>query len=91
MSYFTYILRCADDTLYTGITTDVERRVFEHNHSEKGAKYTRMRRPVELVYNEKYASRSEACKREYSIKQLTREEKESLLSGNNPWGNLSGL
>lgn len=80
MSYFTYILRCTDNTLYTGITTDVERRVFEHNHDDKKwARYTRARRPVELVYNEKHASRSEACKREYVIKQLTREEKEELI------------
>lgn len=80
MPYFTYILRCADDTLYTGITTDVERRVFEHNHdNKKWAKYTRTRRPVELVYIEKYASRSEACQREYEIKQMKKGEKESLI------------
>lgn len=77
--YFTYILRCADNTLYTGITTDIDRRVSEHNTSEKWARYTRARRPVELVYQEKHASRSEACKREYAIKQMTREEKERLI------------
>lgn len=80
MSYFTYILRCADNTLYTGITTNLERRVFEHNHAERWAKYTKMRRPVELIYHEKHVSRSKACKREYVIKQLTKEEKERLIS-----------
>jgi putative endonuclease len=80
MTYFTYILRCADDTLYTGITTDLERRVQEHDSDDaKWAKYTRIRRPVELVYHEKHASRSEACKREYAIKQMKREEKLRLL------------
>jgi putative endonuclease len=80
MTYFTYILRCADDTLYTGITTDLERRVWEHASDDaKWAKYTRVRRPVELVYHEKHASRSEACKREYAIKQMKREEKLRLL------------
>lgn len=77
--YFTYILRCADDTLYTGITTDIERRVFEHNNTDKWAKYTKIRRPVELIYIEKYASRSEACQREYEIKQMKKGEKESLI------------
>lgn len=78
-SYFTYILRCADDTLYTGITTDIERRLAEHNQDEKWAKYTRMRRPVELIYNENYSTRSEASKREYEIKQMTKKEKEELV------------
>lgn len=78
--YSTYILRCADNTLYTGITTDVERRIVEHNHDDKKwARYTRARRPVELVYSEKHASRSEACRREYEIKRMTREEKENLV------------
>lgn len=81
MPYFTYILRCADGTLYTGITTDLERRVWEHDSDDrKWAKYTRIRRPVELVYSEKHASRSEACKREYEIKQMTRERKILLIS-----------
>ena len=79
MPYFLYILRCADTTLYTGITTDLERRIIEHNESEKWAKYTKMRRPVELIYSEEYDSRSEASKREYEIKQMTRIEKELLV------------
>ncbi len=80
MPYSTYILRCADDTLYTGITTDLDRRVQEHNTDDKkGAKYTKNRRPVELIYSEEYENRSEASKREYAIKQLSREEKLRLI------------
>lgn len=79
--WFVYILRCADDTLYTGITTDVARRVDEHNGLSKtaGAKCTRARRPVQLVYNEKQKDRSSAGKREWEIKQLTRKGKEVLV------------
>ena len=77
--YFVYILRCADDTLYTGITTDLERRVDEHNNSVKGAKYTRARRPVELVYSEELGNRSLASKREFSIKKMSRKEKITLF------------
>lgn len=80
MSYFVYIVKCCDDTLYTGITTDVERRVEEHNNSDKGAKYTKLRRPVELVYTEKRDNRSEASKREYAIKQLSRLQKFELIN-----------
>jgi len=80
MSYFIYILKCSDDTLYTGITTDIERRVDEHNNSVKGAKYTKLRRPVELVYSEKSENRSSASKREYTIKKLTRKEKLELIN-----------
>ena len=76
--HYVYILRCADDTLYTGWTTDVERRVAVHN-SGKGAKYTRARLPVELVYTEEFDDKVEAQKREYAIKQLARAEKESLI------------
>ncbi len=79
MSYFVYMVRCSDDTLYTGIATDVQRRLEEHNNSPKGAKYTRVRRPVELVYTQELEDRSSACKREYEIKQLKREEKLRLL------------
>ncbi len=78
--YSTYILRCADSTLYTGITTDLDRRVIEHNTDDrKWAKYTKNRRPVDLIYSEGYNNRSEASKREYAIKQLTREEKMKLI------------
>ncbi|MGM0471056.1 MAG: GIY-YIG nuclease family protein [Bacillota bacterium] len=79
MGHFTYILECADKTLYTGYTTDLERRIREHN-SGNGAKYTRGRRPVELVYSEEYATRSKAQQREYEIKQYSRQEKLELVS-----------
>lgn len=80
MSYFVYILECSDNTLYTGIATDVSRRVDEHNNSDKGAKYTRIRRPVKLVYTEELDDRSSASKREYAIKKLPREEKLKLIN-----------
>lgn len=80
MSYFVYILKCSDETLYTGIATDVDRRLEEHNTSPKGAKYTRVRRPVSLVYTEELEDRSSACRREYAIKQLKREEKLELIN-----------
>jgi putative endonuclease len=74
-----YIVRCADDTLYTGIAKDVARRVQEHNsNGALAASYTRARRPVVLVYQEAAVSRSEALKREYQIKQMSRNEKERL-------------
>lgn len=73
-----YILRCADGTLYTGITTDVERRFAEHS-SGKGAKYTRGRAPLELVYSEECGDKSTALKRELEIKSLSREEKMKLI------------
>ena len=72
-----YILRCGDGTLYTGITTDVEARLAVHR-SGKGAKYTRGRLPLELVYSEECGTRSDALKRELSVKALPREEKEKF-------------
>ena len=74
------MLRCVDGSLYTGITTDVVRRLEEHNTSSLGAKYTKMRRPVTLVYEEIYLSRSAACKRECHIKSLKKLKKELLLA-----------
>lgn len=80
MSYYVYIVACFDTSFYTGITTDVARRLREHNGEEKGgAKATRMKRPVTLVYLEKQLSRSLASKREHAIKKLTRIEKEELV------------
>jgi len=76
--HYVYILKCADGTYYTGYTTDPERRTQVHN-SGKGAKYTRARRPVELIYTEEYDDKIEAHRREYAIKQLTRAEKEKLM------------
>lgn len=76
-----YILRCADGSLYTGITKDVARRVKEHNSGGlPGAKYTRARRPVRLVYQEPAATRSAAGKREYRIKRMKRGEKQKLVA-----------
>lgn len=77
-THYVYMLECADGTLYTGYTTDVERRLDEHD-SGAGAKYTRGRTPVDLVHSESYDTRSAAMAREYEIKQLTRAEKEQLI------------
>ena len=77
-SWYVYILRCNDGTLYTGSTDDVERRLSVHN-SGKGAKYTRSRTPVEVVHTEECESYSAALKREYAIKQLTRQQKLELI------------
>ena len=80
MSYCVYILKCNDDTLYTGITTDITKRLEEHNNTLKGAKYTRARRPVSLVYSENSQDRSSASKREYEIKKLSRDKKLELIA-----------
>jgi putative endonuclease len=76
--HYIYIVECSDGSLYTGYTTDVSRRVSEHN-SGSGAKYTRGRTPVELVYTETFESKSEAMSREYEIKQLSRNQKTALF------------
>ena len=78
--YYLYILECADETLYTGITTDLERRLHEHNATLRGAKYTRGRRPVRLVYYKRFKTRSLASKTEAKIKGLTRAEKLELIA-----------
>lgn len=78
MNWYVYMLNCADDTLYTGITTDPERRLKQHNDGI-GAKYTRSRLPVSVVYVEQVSDRSAALKREWQIKHLTREEKIMLI------------
>ncbi|HHX37656.1 MAG TPA: GIY-YIG nuclease family protein [Clostridiaceae bacterium] len=78
MGWYVYIVRCADNTLYTGITTDPKRRMAEHN-AGKGAKYTCSRRPVDLVYLEAAYNRSAALRREWEIKQLDRTGKFSLI------------
>ena len=80
MTHYVYVVECSDGTLYTGYTTDVERRVKEHNAGE-GAKYTRGRTPVEVVHVEEYATRSEAMSREAEIKNMSRKEKERLVDG----------
>jgi putative endonuclease len=78
--YFVYILQCNDKTLYTGITSDLERRIREHNLSKLGAKYTRVRRPVKLVYKNSFKSKSEALIEEARIKKLKRKEKIDLIN-----------
>ncbi|MFT7526319.1 MAG: putative endonuclease [Arenicella sp.] len=81
MTWFTYILRCADDSLYTGITIDIDRRVDEHNtDNKKGARYTRARRPVNLVYQEICEDRASASRLEYQLKNMSRKQKLALLT-----------
>ena len=75
---YTYIVKCKDGTLYTGWTNDIEKRIEAHN-AGKGAKYTKTRRPVELVYLEEFATKEDAMKREYAIKQMKRKAKEALI------------
>lgn len=78
--FYVYIVECADGSLYTGYTTDVSRRINEHNYSiKRGAKYTRSRRPVKLVHTEEYLTISEALKREHQIKKMKRKDKEKLI------------
>lgn len=78
---YTYIVRCKDDSLYCGWTNNLEKRMESHN-AGTGAKYTKSRRPVELVYYETFETKEEAMSREYAIKQLTRAEKMKLIEGN---------
>lgn len=80
MNFIVYILRCKDGTLYTGSTVDLEKRVHSHNHLKSAAKYTRARRPVELVYKENCATLAEARSREAALKRLTREKKLALIT-----------
>ena len=78
--WFVYILRCSDDSLYTGVTNDVPRRLNEHNHATHGAKYTKARRPVTLVYAEEAMDRASAQRREHELKSLTRLQKLRLIA-----------
>jgi putative endonuclease len=84
MPYYVYIVMCSDGTLYVGTTTDVSRRLDEHNHSDKGARYTRSRRPVVLKYREQLASRSAALTREAEIKKWSRARKLAFLQTARP-------
>ncbi len=83
-AWFVYMLRCADGSLYTGITTDPLRRLAEHNAGTLGARYTRSRRPVELVYTEPADDRSRATSREAELKRLAREHKLALVAAGTP-------
>jgi putative endonuclease len=80
---YVYILRCADNTFYTGWTNNLEKRIKAHS-SGKGAKYTKARKPLELLYFEEYKTKKEAMKREYEIKQFSRQKKEELIKKKNP-------
>ena len=80
--WYTYIVRCCDNTLYTGITTDLNRRLNEHNKTNRGAKYTKNRRPVDLVFWAAFSNRAEAQREEHRIKQLSKQEKELLIIAN---------
>lgn len=80
MSFFVYILKCKDDTLYVGSTNDLERRLHQHNNLKSGAHYTKIRRPVTLVYSKKLKTLSAARKKEHALKQLSRAEKLLLIS-----------
>jgi len=79
MNHFIYILKCSDKTLYTGYTNDIEKRVLAHNSLKTGARYTKGRRPVSLVYSENFKTKSKAMKREWEIKAMTRKEKISII------------
>ena len=79
MGWYLYVLRCNDNTMYTGVTTNLARRLNEHNASPRAAKYTKSRRPVKLVYWVAFSDRSSAQKAEYKFKQLTRKQKEKII------------
>ena len=80
--HHTYILRCADDTLYVGSTNDLEKRLHAHNHAKAGAHYTKIRRPVTLAYSEKHRTYAKARAREAELKRMTRKEKLEFLQSN---------
>ena len=77
--WYVYFLRCNDNSLYAGITTELKRRLHQHNNTKLGAKYTRARRPVELVDSEKAVDKSTAAKREYQLRTLSKQKKEQLV------------
>ena len=78
--WFVYMLVCNDQTIYTGITLDIQKRLTEHNNGANGARYTRSRRPVSLAYLEKLPDRSTASRREYQLKKLSRQQKLELIA-----------
>ena len=81
--YYLYVLRCSDNSLYCGQTKDLKRRIKEHNSNNSKSKYTRSRRPVKLIYFEKYRTISKALKREFEIKKMSKAKKEMLAKKNN--------
>jgi putative endonuclease len=78
--YFVYLLRCADHSLYTGCTNNLKRRLHQHNHAKQGARYTKTRRPVVLIYSEKFRLQRKALQREYEIKTWPRAKKLALIA-----------
>ncbi len=87
--YYLYILECADKTLYTGITTNLERRIKEHNNTKQGAKYTFSRRPVKIVFFQEFQNRSQASKEEIKIKKLKKTEKLELIKNHYNYSDLN--
>ena len=83
-----YILRCSDDTLYTGITTDIDGRIAEHESGPRGAKYLRGKRPLTLEFAEAVGDRAKASRLEYRVKRLSRADKEALIRGERTLGEL---
>lgn len=79
--WYMYVLECSDGTFYTGITTDVKRRLYEHNNTSKGAKYVKARRPAAVIYSTDFENRSAAAKAEYKFKKLTRPQKANIIYG----------
>ncbi|MEW8014593.1 MAG: GIY-YIG nuclease family protein [Candidatus Sedimenticola endophacoides] len=79
LTWHLYILRCCDGSLYTGIARDLQRRLHEHNHGARGARYTRSRRPVCLAYSERFESHGEALRREHQVKRMRREQELALI------------
>ena len=79
LDHFVYVLKCNDGTLYVGCTNNLEKRLFEHNNSKNGAHYTKIRRPVKLLYSEDHATLAEGRRREAEIKRLSREQKLALV------------
>ncbi len=86
--WYVYMVLCSDNSIYTGITTDIERRIEQHNSKIGGARYTRSRKPVKLVYVEQTDNRSSAAKQEYRLKQLSAKQKRSLISSYIPSTNI---
>ncbi len=81
-NWYMYVVRCSDGSLYAGIAKNLRKRILEHNYGMKGAKYTRSRRPVEVVYKEECETHSEALKREWAFKKLSKRKKEQVVSSN---------
>jgi putative endonuclease len=81
--WFMYVVRCSDGSLYTGVTNNIEKRILEHNCGTRGAKYTKSRRPVKLVYKIECESRSDALKQEWAFKKLKKTEKEQIIKEDN--------